>query len=320
MLLCFLKKFRYFLFLFFIVLIYTLQQAYLTNWKKSAHNEPYVLYVEPGCSWLNVIHSLNSDVVYKNAFFLMLNVTLRGQWYALKVGEYEILPNEQWQDVVTKLVSGTEKNYTLTIYPSSNWHQLRKQIASLPLSNIDDYSSFTVPSIEGYFKTDSYYFTRGYSLPRLLSQARRAFMKDLSDVWMTRDESLNITQDALVVIASLIEREALDDQDRAKIARVIYNRLNINMPLQIDASMVYVALGEEKTFTHLWLKREHPFNTYLNRGLPPSPIAYVSYASMYAAAHPDKGDWLYYRLHCNGKHRFSYHFNEHRNGGSSCRY
>src|SRR5439155_12337626 len=110
----------------------------------------------------------------------------------------------------------------------------------------------------------------------------------------------------VVVVASMIEREAKFEEDRGKIATVMYNRLAKGMPLQIDATVEY-ALGTYKTrLTFDDLKVQSPYNTYLHKGLPPTPIASPGLASIEAALSPAKGSWLYYVV-CDsqGHHAFT---------------
>ena len=118
-------------------------------------------------------------------------------------------------------------------------------------------------------------------------------------------ESLNITLHQAVIIASMIEAEAANDDERAQIASVIYNRLAANMPLQIDATVMY-ALGEHKDFlTEEDLQVDSPYNTYLNTGLPAGPICNPGLASLNAALQPASTDYLYYALNTEtGQHEF----------------
>src|SRR5204863_5220446 len=126
---------------------------------------------------------------------------------------------------------------------------------------------------------------------KLLAQFRyEAARVDL----VQRAHALHVTPYQLVIVASMIEREARFDVDRPKIAAVIYNRLRKGMALQIDATVEY-ALGTHKNkLTLNDLKVESPYNTYLHTGLPPTPIAAPGLASLEAAANPASADYLYY--------------------------
>jgi UPF0755 protein len=115
-----------------------------------------------------------------------------------------------------------------------------------------------------------------------------------------------------IIVASLVESEAKDDSDRAKIARVIYNRLDQRIPLGIDATF-YFTLPLERRGTGLRrsdLDRPGPYNTRLNTGLVPTPIALPGRASLEAALHPEDGPWLYYVLKDRRTHAFSESYDE----------
>ena len=111
----------------------------------------------------------------------------------------------------------------------------------------------------------------------------------------------------VMTIASLIERETMVDSEKAKVASVIYNRLEIGMKLQIDATVQY-AMGESKQFlTYKDLEIESPYNTYQIDGLPPGPICSPGEASIKAALYPEDTDYIYYVLSAakDGTHKFA---------------
>lgn len=122
-------------------------------------------------------------------------------------------------------------------------------------------------------------------------------------------ERVGLTPYETIIVASLIEEEAKLDEDRPKIARVIYNRLALGMNLQIDASVIY-AMGEvpeDGVVLFSDLETESPYNTYLNPGLPPTPISAPGQAALRAAMNPTEGeDWLFYVvIDEEGRHAFA---------------
>ena len=115
-----------------------------------------------------------------------------------------------------------------------------------------------------------------------------------------------------MIVASLIQREAGVDEDRPLIAAVIENRLRDGMPLQIDASVVYARGGGARPLTDADFTRESPYNTYIVKGLPPTPISTVTGPSLTAALHPASVPYLYYVLtDTSGKHTFAVTYAEH---------
>ena len=129
----------------------------------------------------------------------------------------------------------------------------------------------------------------------------------LAQVWTTRQENLPYRNAyELLIVASLIEKEALIATDYPRIGGVIIKRLQLGMPLQIDASVIY-GLGDAYDGKLKWsqLKRESPYNTYLHKGLPPTPIAMPGEASLQAAAHPTIAKDIFYVATGTGGHVFS---------------
>ena len=131
---------------------------------------------------------------------------------------------------------------------------------------------------------------------------------------MSETASLNLDKGAnglsaqqIVTMASLIERETAVDSERPTIASVIYNRLDADMPLQIDAAIVYARGGGNQAVTYSDLEIDSPYNVYKNYGLTPGPICSSSISSIKAALNPDKTDYLYYVASAagDGTHKFS---------------
>ena len=138
----------------------------------------------------------------------------------------------------------------------------------------------------------------------------------------TAPESVRVTPYEAVIVASLIEKEALIDEDRAKIARVIYNRLGLDMPLQIDAAVRYAVNKPSEPLTLADLRVDNPYNVYNRTGLPPGPIAAPGRASLEAALNPADGFWLFYVRTDDpvpGAHTFSNTFEEHEAATAICR-
>jgi UPF0755 protein len=124
---------------------------------------------------------------------------------------------------------------------------------------------------------------------------------------MTRAKRRNLTPYDVLIIASMVEREARVAKERPLIAAVIVNRLREDLPLGIDATIRYATQNWTKPLTESQLQRDSPFNTRLHRGLPPSPIGNPGLASIRAAANPSSRDYLYYVVKPGtcGEHAFS---------------
>jgi len=166
-------------------------------------------------------------------------------------------------------------------------------------------------SLEGYLYPDTYEFLpntpAGKVLDVMLLNFSRRFARPYHQQIMARGRGLH----QIVTIASLIEREAKTQEDRARIAGVLENRLKKGMKLEIDATVLY-ALGHHKQRVYLKdLLVESPYNTYRHTGLPPGPIASPGDRSLQAALNPEKNDFWYYVARPNGSHYFTRTRKEH---------
>ena len=119
----------------------------------------------------------------------------------------------------------------------------------------------------------------------------------------------------ILIIGSLLEKEGINDDDKRNIYSVIMNRLNKNMKLQVDATVIFSLTGGKRdlgrSLTYNDLKNKNPYNTYKNFGLPPGPISIVSKSSLIASLNPLQSDYLYFVSMGNGFHKFSKNLTEH---------
>jgi UPF0755 protein len=156
------------------------------------------------------------------------------------------------------------------------------------------------PDLEGFLFPATYEQSAGAPAGRLVSTQLAAFREHFGREQERRARALHITPYQLLIVASMIEREAKTERDRPLIAAVIYNRLRRGMPLGIDATLYYAVERElgvatyTRELTPAQLQIDSPYNTRTHRGLPPTPISNPGVASIEAAAHPARASYLYY--------------------------
>ena len=165
-------------------------------------------------------------------------------------------------------------------------------------------------SAEGYVYPSVYYLREGASADEILDQVTDTFEAHWNSAWDQRSDSLDLTRDEIVTLASIIEGEGPAQEDLLEISSVYHNRLNRGMRLQADPTVVF-ALGRRRRLLNRDYTTDSPFNTYHIAGLPPSPIANPSSASIEAALYPDSTDFLYFVAQSDGRHRFSTTYEEH---------
>jgi UPF0755 protein len=164
-----------------------------------------------------------------------------------------------------------------------------------------------VDTLEGLLFPSTYEISEKDTAREVVELLAAQFEREANGIDLARRAgSVNLDPYEAIIVASMIEAETFLDEERPKVARVIYNRLNEGMMLGIDATVLY-ALGEHKqTLTSSDLDVDSPYNTRKVGGLPPTPIGAPSLASLEAALDPAEGDWLYYVLaDCDGNHAFS---------------
>jgi UPF0755 protein len=164
-----------------------------------------------------------------------------------------------------------------------------------------------VRRLEGFLFPSTYDFTAHTTSAQLVAAQLAAFRANWSQVDLRYARSKHLTPYDVLIIASLVEKEALAPDERPKIARVIYNRLHAHMNLGIDATTRYgLGVPPTKSLTQSELNSDNPYNTRNPNvtGLPPTPIANPGLASIQAAAHPKPGDWIYFVRKPDRVHHF----------------
>lgn len=230
----------------------------------------------------------------------------------IEAGDYIVAKASDLSDVVKVLKAGASEalQRRLTIPEGLTLSEVSKLVGALPgrsaerfieLANNGTIRSRYQPasstSLEGLILPETYFVGPGDDEARILAKLVDAFDQLATRLDLPAASArFGITPYQAVIVASLVEREAKVDEDRGKVARVIYNRLKVKMPLQIDATVLY-ALGRPKqSVTIKDTKVNSPYNTYNITGLPPGPIAGPGRKSLEAATSPTPGDWIYYVL------------------------
>lgn len=244
--------------------------------------------------------------------------------HLIKAGEYRVPVGTTPQQLLDIMISGKTIQYTLTIPEGWNFYQLMTAVRAHPqlIQTLDGSSSDDVimeklgwpkQHPEGRFYPDTYLFPTRTTDVEFLQRAYKAMQAKLKAAWKQRDQDLPLkSPDEALVLASLIEKETAVAEERSLIAGVFIRRLKKNMLLQTDPTVIY-ALG--KTFDgnirKQDLKMDNPYNTYINKGLPPTPIAMPGKSALEAAVKPKSGDTLFFVAKGDGSHYFSTTYEEH---------
>ncbi len=281
-----------------------------------------VYYVTPGVSRANLVLGLAENHYVRLAPIFDLYTVLRHR--VPKSGEYSFPQGSSPYGIWKQITSGTGRYYrTFIIVPGTTFKQIRTTLQNDPTFKhlINDMTDKDIMAAlgdrvhepEGMFMPESYYYSRGDVDLVILKRAYDLLNLKLNEAWAGR--ALNLPyQDAYhaLIAASLIEKEAYLAKEQPIISGVLVNRLNKNMLLQFDPTVIY-GMGDTyqgKIFKSD-LTKDTPYNTYLHIGLPPTPIAMTGLGAINAAMHPDRHDYYYFVAAGNGSHTFTTNLQDH---------
>ncbi|OGT36208.1 MAG: hypothetical protein A3F11_06595 [Gammaproteobacteria bacterium RIFCSPHIGHO2_12_FULL_37_14] len=276
-----------------------------------------IFYLKPGTSESTLIADLSKLGMIRSPFLFTLYTRLQPTSY-LKTGEYYFPEGSSAVSIWRQVTQGRGFfQRAFTIIPGWSFKQVQQALLQAEgleheLINMDNKEimrrlGYLKLNPEGEFYPETYYYTRGYSDFVILKRANVLMQKKLNQAWKQRASGLpyqDIYQ--MLIVASLIEKETHVEAERPMIAGVIINRLKKNMLLQIDPTVIY-GMGEhyQGKITKKDLIQDTPYNTYVHKGLPPTPIAMPSMSSIQAALHPIQHQYYYFVALGKQGHQFS---------------
>ena len=292
-------------------------------------SRPVTVDIPQGATVSEMGDILHEAGVIRSALMFGLTVRLRGIGGELKAGSYEMRTNMGLSEALEVLRAGPPPEalpLSVTVPEGLRVEQVAEVVseglgvrrgAFLRAAEsgewaIEPYLPEGTESVEGFLFPKTYDFPEGVRAGRVVARMLQQFEDEVEGVDWARAEDLGLEPYEVVVLASLIEREARVAKDRRKISAVIHNRLELGMALEIDATVQYALPEHKERLTFDDLEYESPYNTYLFVGLPPGPIASPGLASIEAAMSPANGDWLYYVLIDpeTGEHAFAETYDE----------
>lgn len=302
----------YFLLAFLTFIFITLSGLETLYTKRGPSSDDQLLVISEGQSVSNIASQLKNLNLIENRMAFMLVIRFKGFHDKIKFGEYMIFKTSSIKEIVEELISGVSVQHSLTIPEGlstvsiitliNNDHRIKGDL----INNTD----------EGVLAPNTYSFDIATNRKDLLMRMRDGQKKIIDRAWTNRAPGLPLNNSLeLVVLASIVEKEAGNEEDKKKVASVFLNRLKKKMRLQSDPTVVYsLTRGNgklDRELTRRDLKTESPFNTYKIAGLPPTPICNPSKSSIYAVANPLETDFLYFVANGKGGHNFSKTLQQH---------
>ena len=273
----------------------------------------------------DTLASLNRELVQRGIihsdWVLPVYARLNPQAANIKAGDYRIDASASLPSLMNDITNGKVVVYNITVVEGKTFKDLRASLVQTAgiehtLNDKTDAQIATLLGIdgspEGWFMPETYQFHRGSSDLELLKRMHGEMQRTLEQEWPNRAEGLPLANPyQALILASIIEKETGVASERSQIAGVFVRRLQKDMLLQTDPSVIYGAADYHGDLTRKHLQTDTPYNTYINKGLPPTPIALPGKASIQAALHPADGDSLYFVADGKGGHTFSATYEEH---------
>ena len=311
---------------------------------QSALNNPAAagkvsIEIEKGDSLTRISQKLIAQHVAIKPFWFKTIAFLGRNHTKIKTGDYELTPGLTLPQILELFVQGKTKQYSITFPEGRNFNELLQEVENNSNLNhlltgkdfasvmaqlgVDSHYPATVSgimlpsvslqSLEGLFFPDTYFFDKHMTDISLLKRAFDNMQAILTEEWLNKSEGLPFkTPYEALILASIVEKETGNKNERPLISGVFIRRLQADMLLQTDPTVIY-GMGENYHggIGYSDLKNATPYNTYVIKGLPPTPIAMPGRDAIHAALHPDDSKNLYFVSRGDGSHVFSATLKEH---------
>jgi len=277
-----------------------------------------IVLIERGKGVAAIADILEKENVVGSALVFKILTRIEKDQRPLKAGEYEFTANISMADALNMMREGKVYDRKVTFPEGVTSWQIVETLKALP----DMAGEIMEVPPEGTLLPQTYHYIKNDDRAALLDKMKAAMDKTVADLWPARAADLPISSEAeLLVLASIVEKETGVADERKKVAGVFINRLRLGMPLQSDPTVIYgLTKGEiqnegqgplGRRLLTKDLQTPSPYNTYMNSGLPPTPIANPGRASIEAVLHPEEHDYIYFVADGTGGHAFARTLAEH---------
>ena len=281
---------------------------------------PARIEVVKGDTLSTVAEKLEAAGIIGSATLFKVEARMDGHGTSIKTGRYTFEPGADTDAILAKLTAGEAvPTVSVTVPEGLTLSETAQTVAGSTEVSADEFQAAArrkdygyaflenrqVETTEGYLFPRRYDFEKGVTAAQIVDRMLGQYLLETEGLDLAgARQRLDLTEHELVTVASLIEKESANAEERPVIASVIYNRIRDDMPLQIDATIQYALERPKEKLSYADLKVDSPYNTYENAGLPPGPICSPSLQSLRAAMEPAETDHLYYVLKANGREHF----------------
>lgn len=310
------------------VLIFADPQPIKNSARNGDADKKIHIKVSAGMTTAEIAEQLaNKGVITSSLKFRFIS-RVRGYDNQMKPGTYVFKFGMSDEEVFEKMLSGAKYLVNFTIPEGFTVKDIVERLYNLDLADKEDflkaaenfapYDYMKRPknvlyAAEGFLFPETYSIESDYSIEEILELMAGEFNKRLTEEMRAKAREKNLSIHDLITLASLVEKEVRYAEDRPVVAQIFLKRLELNMPLQSDATLQYLMDAPKEDVTISDTKIESPYNTYQNVGLPPGPVANPGIAAIEAVLNPSDTDYLYFVADREGHNHYSHEYDEHLN-------
>ncbi|MCK5696209.1 MAG: endolytic transglycosylase MltG [Desulfobacula sp.] len=279
--------------------------------------------ITPGQSLAVIAKNLEKEFIISDKTYFTLFTKFKKAGKKLQAGEYILSAAKSPDQILKILIKGKVKLYRITISEGLNIKEIAALVEKATLNTKKNFidlchNNFLINSLgikaislEGYLFPDTYFFPKHTSCKNIITTMIGHFKIIFTEKWKTRAKNMGFSVHDIVILASIIEKETGDAKERPVISSVFHNRLEKNMRLESDPTVIYGIKNFDGNIKRKHLKTITPYNTYQIKGLPMGPIANPGALSLQAALYPAKTEYLFFVSKKDTTHKFSKTIREH---------
>jgi UPF0755 protein len=308
--------------IFIIFPVYVLIQLFVPVYDGAS---PVDVEIPPGATYKSAVDILAENKLIRDKFLFLALGKITGVDRKMRAGYYHFWSSISPFDVFQQLRRGKIIEYEITIVEGDSLLEISEKLVAKKFITAEGFNTLAKDSallaslninsasIEGYLFPETYRLPKGARPADIIRLMAGKLRESYTDEIKASMQQTGWSENDMLTLASIIEKEAMSDEERPVISAVYHNRLKLGMPLQADPTAIYGVKSSKIRILSSDLKNRTPYNTYIIKGLPPGPIASPGLKSIQAALSPAKVPYIYFVSRGDGTHIFTSTLPEHNN-------